>query len=143
MSRRSSLASVTSSLLPFIDMHCVLVDLPHADKRRTQAIKRIRRPDGIAKSAGMVTSASMRVVCVLLCVCTLAQAGKHKKKKPAQSEDLLTAPFQPAAAPAAAPAPAVEPGQRVDSDAIKQALAAYDDLDYAKCVDFLQKALTE
>jgi hypothetical protein len=90
----------------------------------------------------------MRVVCLLLCVCTVAQAGKHKKKKAGQQqEDLLTAPFQPApsspAPGAAAPAPAVEPGQRVDSDVIKQALAAYDDLDYAKCVDLLQKALGE
>jgi hypothetical protein len=31
----------------------------------------------------------------------------------------------------------------VDSDAIKQALSAYDDLDYARCVEMLQKALTE
>src|SRR4051812_44777806 len=86
----------------------------------------------------------MRVVCLLLCVCTVAQAGKHKKKKPSQQpEDLLSAPFQPAPAAAAPAAPAVEPGQRVDSDAIKQALAAYEELDYAKCVDQLQKALGE
>ena len=76
----------------------------------------------------------MRALCLLLCVCTVAEAGKHKKKKPAaQSEDLLNAPAQPAPA-APAQVPAVEPGQRVDSDVIKQALAAYDDLDYGKCV---------
>jgi hypothetical protein len=93
----------------------------------------------------MVISQRMRALCLLLCLGTLAQAGKHKKKKPAaQSEDLLTAPAQPApAAATAAPVPAVEPGQRVDSDVIKQALAAYDDLDYGKCVELLQKALSE
>jgi hypothetical protein len=37
----------------------------------------------------------------------------------------------------------VEPGQKVDSDVIKQALAAYEELDYGKCVDLLQKALGE
>jgi hypothetical protein len=64
---------------------------------------------------------------------------KHKKKKPAEApaDDLLAAPAAPA------PAAAVEPGQRVDSEAIKAALAAYDDLDYARCVSELQKALGE
>jgi hypothetical protein len=62
-------------------------------------------------------------------------APKHKKKK---AEDLLAAPLNETPAE-----PALEPGQKVDSDVIKQGLAAYDDLDYAKCVDFLQKALGE
>src|SRR5579859_5301298 len=85
----------------------------------------------------------MRALCLLLCVCAVAEAGKHKKKKPAQAEDLLNnaPPAQPAAA--AVPAPAVEPGQRVDSEVIKQALAAYDDLDYGKCIELLQQALNE
>src|SRR5262249_1093502 len=76
---------------------------------------------------------------LLLCVGAAQAAPKHKKKKQT-SEDLLTAPFQ---TPAPPPAPALEPGQKVDSDAIKQGLAAYEELDYAKCVDLLQKALAE
>jgi hypothetical protein len=67
---------------------------------------------------------------------------KHNKKKPAEApaDDLLAA---PAGAAPAGVVPAVEPGQKVDSEAIKAALAAYDDLDYARCVSELQKALGE
>jgi hypothetical protein len=75
------------------------------------------------------------VIALLLVPVTTADAAPRKKKKP-PVEDLLAPPTEP-------PAKAVEPGQKVDSENIKSALAAYDELDYAKCVDFLQKALTE
>jgi hypothetical protein len=77
---------------------------------------------------------------LILCVSYSGVAQAKKKKKPAQSEDLLTAPFQPGAEK---PAPTVEPGQKVDSENIKQALASYEELDYNKCVEFLQMALKE
>jgi hypothetical protein len=78
---------------------------------------------------------------LLLLLCVVAQAApKHKKKKAqTQQEDLLSAPAQTAPPPASP----IDPGQRVDSDAIKQAVQAYEDLDYQKCVDLLQKALGE
>jgi hypothetical protein len=92
----------------------------------------------------MIESHAMRAVCVLLLATfffgAVADAdSKHRKKKPVQ-EDLLSAPATPAPPAEAAP---VEPGQRVDSDMIKQAVAAYEELDYGKCVELLQKALSE
>jgi hypothetical protein len=110
---------------------------------KTQATrKRMYDQASYRKSVDVINFRLMRaLLCLLLVLIGLGAvaeaAPKHKKKK--TSEDLLTAPLNET--PAAAPA--VEPGQKVDSDAIKQGLAAYDDLDYAKCVDLLQKALGE
>ena len=87
----------------------------------------------------MSGSRLLALLCLLVSLSAwAAPKHKHKKKAEAPPDDLLSA---PAVAPATAPA--VEPGQKIDSDAIRQALAAYDDLDYQKCVDFLQKALSE
>jgi hypothetical protein len=90
-----------------------------------------------------VRGACIAFACLIVCAAGPVLAGKRKHKPTTPAVEPAAPAPTPGAQPASPPRSSTQLPDTVESELIKQGVAAYDDLDYDKAIELLNKALGE